>query len=572
MRAAVPVQTANETMHTSALDRHRPRLAFALAALLMLALTAAGLSGCGEGGLDRTASAQGEGADGSGLHWDGAGTVRFAPAVAQSAVIVGPRLDERPATHPAPALETAIKKTIAGASFGDATVAVLIAAPDGRLVYGRSAHVPVTPASNQKLATTAALLDSLGPDFQFVTLLRATAAVPAGPNAIVPGDLVVVGDGDPAIGGRFEPDNDPTGPFRRWARSLRELGIAGFAGDLVLDATLFDQGAAAYTHAGWPQDQLLDWYSAPVAALSLADNCVTVRVTPGSANGKRATVDLIPAGAADCIDVDASVTTSGSGNPIISFARPAAGQLRVRGSIPATSVPFVCDVAVDDPVRLFGTVLLATLREEGVRVDGDLLIRSEPFVADESAAPTLLAHRTPVEQVVAVTNTRSQNCWAEHCFKRAGAIGGGAGSFETGAIAVRAFLNRLGVPRDEATPVDGSGLARDNAITVAALIEILLHMADDHPAGEIFFDSLATSGDSDGTLRRRLIGPLGKGRVHAKTGTINRADALSGYVEAKDGKPWPFALVVNSHPKGHAAARALMDDLVCDLIRHLWGE
>src|SRR4051812_25883885 len=38
-------------------------------------------------------------------------------------------------------------------------------------VFSRNGHVPMTPASNLKVVTTAAALERLGPDFKFRTLL-----------------------------------------------------------------------------------------------------------------------------------------------------------------------------------------------------------------------------------------------------------------------------------------------------------------------------------------------------------------------------------------------------------------
>ena len=45
----------------------------------------------------------------------------------------------------------------------------VIKADSGRIVYSHNANQPMLPASNMKVITTAAALDILGPDFQYVT-------------------------------------------------------------------------------------------------------------------------------------------------------------------------------------------------------------------------------------------------------------------------------------------------------------------------------------------------------------------------------------------------------------------
>jgi len=61
----------------------------------------------------------------------------------------------------------------------------------GKVLYSFHAADPLVPASNMKLATTAAALELLGADYQSVTRL-----------GLVGKDLVVIGAGDPNISGR----------------------------------------------------------------------------------------------------------------------------------------------------------------------------------------------------------------------------------------------------------------------------------------------------------------------------------------------------------------------------------
>jgi D-alanyl-D-alanine carboxypeptidase/D-alanyl-D-alanine-endopeptidase (penicillin-binding protein 4) len=112
---------------------------------------------------------------------------------------------------------------------------------------------------------------------------------------------------------------------------------------------------------------------------------------------------------------------------------------------------------------------------------------------------------------------------------------------------------------------DGSGLSPKNRVSAGVLANVLASFDRDILRGPILFDSLAVSGES-GTLRKRLRDRGVKGRVHAKTGTLNdtRVRALAGYVEGKAGHAgYVFAILLN----GRGASTAVIDDVVRELAR-----
>jgi D-alanyl-D-alanine carboxypeptidase/D-alanyl-D-alanine-endopeptidase (penicillin-binding protein 4) len=66
----------------------------------------------------------------------------------------------------------------------------------------------------------------------------------------------------------------------------------------------------------------------------------------------------------------------------------------------------------------------------------------------------------------------------------------------------------------------------------------------------------------DGTLSGRFKDSPLKGRVWAKTGTHNEANALSGYVQAASGKTVVFSIIVNGHRPGSDAEIQAIDRIV----------
>jgi D-alanyl-D-alanine carboxypeptidase/D-alanyl-D-alanine-endopeptidase (penicillin-binding protein 4) len=97
------------------------------------------------------------------------------------------------------------------------------------------------PASNQKLFTTAAFLDELGAKGRLET--RVYGRLGGQRDSVVQGDLVVVGDGDPAFGSAdFARSHDqPVTPVSQLARNIARAGVERVDGRILADDTIFDR-------------------------------------------------------------------------------------------------------------------------------------------------------------------------------------------------------------------------------------------------------------------------------------------------------------------------------------------
>lgn len=113
---------------------------------------------------------------------------------------------------------------------------------DGAL-YGNDANERRVPASNEKLFTTAAFLAELGPEAHLQTRAYATGELTGGGDSTLDGDLVLVGDGDPAFGtARFARANDqPVTRVSTLARSIARTGVKRITGRVLADDTIFDR-------------------------------------------------------------------------------------------------------------------------------------------------------------------------------------------------------------------------------------------------------------------------------------------------------------------------------------------
>jgi D-alanyl-D-alanine carboxypeptidase/D-alanyl-D-alanine-endopeptidase (penicillin-binding protein 4) len=161
-----------------------------------------------------------------------------------------------------------------------------------------------------------------------------------------------------------------------------------------------------------------------------------------------------------------------------------------------------------------------------------------------------------VAQDITVTNKISQNLHAELLLRLLGKVFASEGSFEQGTRVVRQFMVNAGVDDKDFFLYDGSGMSPDDRIAPRAFTTLLAY-ASRQPWGEGWRASLPVAG-VDGTLAGRFKDSPLKGRLWAKTGTLNEVNALSGYLTAASGKTLAFSILVNGHrPDSDAEAQAV---------------
>ena len=118
------------------------------------------------------------------------------------------------------------------------------------------------------------------------------------------------------------------------------------------------------------------------------------------------------------------------------------------------------------------------------------------------------------------------------------------------------MLASAGVPRTAYDFADGSGMSSYNRVSPRAGIGLLRWVAK-QPWGAAWRETLPVGG-VDGTLKRRFTGTILEGKVHAKTGTLNQVNALSGYMTTASGKTLIFSSFVNDTP-GDKSMTAVID-------------
>lgn len=136
--------------------------------------------------------------------------------------------------------------------LGTKAAALVVDADTGKVIFQRRATTALSPASNEKLFTTAAALLEFGPDATLETRVFAPAGDAIDERGVVD-DLHLVGGGDPSL-------NDVA--LKRLVSDLRKAGLRRVRGGVLADESFFDRRRGSYDSGYKPDGDLGGWLGA----------------------------------------------------------------------------------------------------------------------------------------------------------------------------------------------------------------------------------------------------------------------------------------------------------------------
>lgn len=448
-----------------------------------------------------------------------------------------------------PEIEAAVRAVTGDRSLKDARIGISVVDVDSGAVLAQAGeHLALNPASNAKLYTAAAALAILHGGHKYQTTLSGT--IKSGEVA----ELVLRGQGDPSL---------ETRDLWAMAEDLRVHGVKR-VGSVVVDQQFFDELTTPPAFEQQPNE----WASfrAPVSAVALNENTVTLTLRPG-AEGAPASAQFDPPG---FVDIEGAVKTSGEGADTVGLALAGAGHrmtAKLSGSVGADTKLVRYTRRVEDPQLLAGYALKAMLEELGIKVGG------EPRLGTASAKGNVLVRHesAPLSSLLYALGKSSDNFYAEMIFKSlASEAKGRPGKSQDAADVVTRWLMKNDLVDAGLVVKNGSGLFDANRTTAYATTKLLRHVALSPDLQSEYFAQLAIGG-VDGTLHKRFRSIRSHHAVRAKTGTLDDAIALSGYVVGPPGKGTiAFSILFNNVSGKASSARAAADKLVEMLHARLW--
>jgi len=465
----------------------------------------------------------------------------------------------RPRTTPLKgSLERRLAQLIDAPPFNRATWGIYVVDDRGRVLYQRNADRFSVPASNTKLVVTAAAAVLLPADYRVTTSLYVNGRVDAG---VLQGDLILYGRGDPTWSARcYAVDTIAPGvcdssftAIDAIADSVRARGIRRITGKLVGDGSYFEP---TMIHYGWNAWDLTWWYAAPVSGLGFHDNSVDFRIDPGPAVDAPPLIAWAPDLGLITFENRARTVAAESASTIgDNFFRTAGGWgIRAEGTVALGRKTRVESVALPDPNLYAARALAVSLARRGVAVEGGAAGTTDSLAyrTVRCCAPPLVDFRgRPLPDIIFPILNSSQNWFAEMLLKILGRELKNEGSWEAGLGVERGFLtDSVKIDSTAFALEDGSGLAAGNLVTPLAFAKLLAYMHR-HPNGGPFVASLPHAGQP-GSLLKRFVGTPLEGRVIAKTGSIDRVNSLSGYIERANGGGGGQTITFSVQANGHA--------------------
>jgi D-alanyl-D-alanine carboxypeptidase/D-alanyl-D-alanine-endopeptidase (penicillin-binding protein 4) len=419
----------------------------------------------------------------------------------------------------------------------------------GRELAAEGATRSLNPASNEKLITAAVALSELGPDFKYHVGVLGKLEAGVAPR------LVIRSNGDPTFS--YE-------ELRGFGERLVALGLSRVSGDILVDQSAFDD---KYTPPAFDQ-QPNEWaaFRAPVSAVSLDRNSTTLHVFP-TQPGQLARVEFEPPG---YVSVQGDVRTEkGKKRDHVGLTLKPHGLLlgaQVSGGLPEGQTVVHITRRIENPEIYAGMVLKRILATLGVVVQGDVKRGGEDetveLVGRDSAKLSTL-----VQQL----GKASDNFYAETLFKTLGAVKRGKpGTAENAALVELDWLKSRQLADEGLKITNGSGLYDANRVSARTLTRLLEVAYLDPAISRAFQDQLAVGG-LDGTLRSRFFALRTRRSVHAKTGTLNKVTALSGYVFGPAQETGVAFSIMVTGTSAHAEVRQRMDALVLEISDALWA-
>lgn len=408
-------------------------------------------------------------------------------------------------------------------------------------------------ASTAKLVTSIAAIENLGLAFRWKT--RAYLLGPL-KDGVLDGDLLIVGGGDPTLTGKA---------LEKWFLQMQAKGLKEIRGNLVLDKNIFK--IAKSDMQGTPKEDEDNPHHRWPDALSIDEGYIQTELSvQGGAAQLRFNPPLDVA-----VDNQLKVLPKCAvrSPPQIEIVEQSTGAdrasiLRLQGEWSEACGKKHIEMVTGSDLALTGAILAGIWKSTGGVLVGQAFARQELMPKMPKSKQKELGQRlppkvfselasAPLSEVLREMNKTSNNLIARHLmlslspkFPKLVATLAGAKQYTQGWLQRKGLV---GIAVDS-----GSGLSRAERAHARSMIA-LLRKSWNTRYGKVLLGTLPVAG-KDGTLRARMHGSPAQGNAFLKTGSLNDARALAGYVRSKSGKIYAVVTLIN-HPRAKEGVPAM---------------
>ena len=403
----------------------------------------------------------------------------------------------------------------------------------GTPVLAHNSELAVSPASTMKLVTTLIALEELGPTFRWKTQILSDSAIV---RETLRGDLYLRGGGDP---------NLTWDKLSMMLRSLRQLGLRKIKGDIILDRSYFQPTRPDL--GGAPFDETPDaYYNVIPDALLIHSNLTSIQLeSSASSIATRLLTPLANVKIGNHLRLNNRPCAEWATDwlpPTLEITKKHEIEISLNGGFSRN-----CKITTYLNILDRNTYIASMIRAFWTELDGSWQGTVQDGITPAGA--TLLVERQSetLADTIRIVNKQSDNGMARFLYLTLGAESTSVKNYPNHLLAadarIRAWLSRQGIREDGLVMENGSGLSRLERISAQQLATLLQAGARSNWFAE-FASSLPIVA-LDGTMRKRLKGSAAEGRARIKTGTLNNAIAVSGYVRDINDAHWIVVGIIN---------------------------
>jgi serine-type D-Ala-D-Ala carboxypeptidase/endopeptidase (penicillin-binding protein 4) len=436
--------------------------------------------------------------------------------------------------------ERAVGLFLSDSSMIHASVSMCIKDADsGETIAEYNAGKSLTPASVMKLITSGTALELLGPQYTFRTLIGYTGSLNKRTGRLS-GNIIIRGGGDPAFGSAYFADHYGD-IIERCVSEIKIIGIKRVDGMVMTDDSYFDYLPVP---PKWQWEDIGNYYGAGVYGLSVFDNTIEIHLRTSSDSVPVIIKGVIPGEYS--YEFKNRLAATGTSDEGYVFAAPYSHYGWLTGTVPVNRDDFTLKGSIADPPLFFAGLINEKLEAEGIKIKNEpsttrlkgTILQEEVKNISEITSPTLA-------EIIEVLNHESVNLYAETLLKELGKRFRNNGSTASGTDVVKEFLTNANIASDGMFMEDGSGLSRADGINSEELTNFLAYMKNRGKYFTDYFKSLPEAG-KEGTLKSHFTDPVFGGRLHAKSGSMERVRCYAGYFTTNSHRNMVFSILVNN--------------------------
>lgn len=421
----------------------------------------------------------------------------------------------------------------------------------GAVIDEHNANINFTPASVNKLLVSLAILEELGQNYKYKTILSTNsniAAHTATKNNSIDGNIILSLSADPSLS------------HENLEQLFKPLANKIITGNIIINSD--DSNDISYA-PGWIWDDLS--YMPPITNMLLDQDRFHLRII---SNGKIKLATDLPK---NILQFNNLLVQTNAKNCLVAIYPEIYGY-QARGCLTGSrqkNEAIIRELVLRDPQTYFKYWLDQIMLQQHIKLSGKIIIKNThpgKIIISEHKSKNLASLLTHMLAV-------SDNVYAEEFLKKIARENKNSSSlyfvtnYQRGAHAVKEILRKVDhLNLQHITYDDGSGLSRYDALNPKFLSSLLVH-ARRNAAWPTWKKIIAKYGAHNTILLVPFKLPKHY-RLIAKTGSMTGVLSLAGYMEAPGKRAISFAIMLNGIYRHNGYRRWLGKWITTDL-KHL---